>query len=48
MYNYSKPSFTISLSRIEKSAFSQRQQVNLPTFSSHYMLYAKEGICEYI
>jgi len=27
--------------------FSQRRQVSLPDFSSHYMLNAKEGICEY-
>jgi len=48
---FSKPRVIISLSkkgeRIAKSAFPQRKQVSLSTFSSHYMLNAKEGICEY-
>jgi len=47
----SKASFTSSLSRkdekIAKSAFPQRLQVSLSAFISHYMLNAKEGICEY-
>jgi len=46
-----KLSFISGLSRkyerIAKSDFSQRQQVGLPAFSSHYLLNAKEGICEY-
>jgi len=46
----SKPSFSSSQSRkderIAKSAFPQRQQVSLLAFFSHYMLNAKEGICE--